>query len=85
MLEEQGDGWVSRRLKLSPRGYLTCKIRFEDADTPTAPPPVPDSDFSPTGAPLTAFERHVRDHSPATRGQVDEVRFAKRPAHGGPR
>jgi hypothetical protein len=85
IVAEQKRGWVSRRLKLSPRGYLTAKLRFEDAATGEAAEPAAEDYAKPNGAPLTALERHIRDHSPDKRERVDERRLEKHTAHGGPR
>lgn len=68
VFHEQLGGWVERRLKLTPRGYLMTRLRFEKAET-----------YAPSGValegPLTALERHVRESSPRNRDRVDEAAF----------
>ena len=71
VLREQKDAWVERRLKLTPRGYLLTRLRFE-ATAAYAPA---DSDGG--GPHLTVFERHVRERSPSRRDGVDEAALAE--------
>ena len=44
VFHEQLGGWVERRLKLTPRGYLMTRLRFEKAET-----------YAPSGVALTTL------------------------------
>ena len=52
-------GWCERCLKLTPRGCLMMKLRYEASGEVTTEVPL-ESELGPTGEPLTPFERHLR-------------------------
>ena len=72
----QAAGWVEKRLKLTPRGYLVARLRYEAGDDADEVP-LDGDEAGPTGEPLTPFERHLRANSPKLRDPVDETAYSR--------
>ena len=72
----QAAGWVEKRLKLTPRGYLVARLRYEAGDDADEVP-LDGDEAGPTGEPLTPFERHLRANSPKLRDPVDEAAYSR--------